>query len=53
MILVMASIGVERIAPGTPHIQYQKISTVPLVRVILNDQIERAYALVYFYEIGE
>ena len=25
MILVMASIGVERIAPGTPHIQYQKI----------------------------
>jgi hypothetical protein len=25
MILVMANIGVERIAPGTPHIQYQKI----------------------------
>jgi hypothetical protein len=23
MILVIASIGVERIAPGTPHIQYQ------------------------------
>jgi len=26
MILVIASIGVERIAPGTPHIQYQKTS---------------------------
>ena len=25
-ILVIASIGVERIAPGTPHIQYQNTS---------------------------
>ena len=25
-ILVIASIGVERIAPGTPHIQYQNIT---------------------------
>jgi hypothetical protein len=26
MILLIASIGVERTAPGTPHIQYQKTS---------------------------
>ena len=26
MIFVIASIGTARIAPGTPHIQYQKMS---------------------------
>ena len=26
MILVIASIGTARTAPGTPHIQYQKIN---------------------------
>lgn len=29
-ILVIASIGVARMAPGTPHIQYQKIKAITI-----------------------